>query len=131
MNDAQSQVPPEELLAGIRQWMDNEFLQGQIDRGCTLVVGPALMATVEAKAAELAVTEVTVYANGDKRIAVYQVHNPDGLTADESFFLHIVKHASFSVMPTLLPTPAAVKPDPRERMDHLRRVTRQDWRRRR
>lgn len=98
-------------------------------RDFTLIVGPTLMATVETKASELGFVEITVHADGGKKITVRDINNPGTLSADERDFLDVVRHVVFRVAVPLLP-PDVVRPDPRERMDNLRRITRQDWRRR-
>lgn len=117
----------EDLISNIQEVVAQMAAESQ--RDLTLVVGPTLMATVETKASELGFVEITAHADGGRKITIRDINNPGTLSADERDFLDIVRHVVFRVAVPLLP-PAVVKPDPRERMDNLRRITRQDWRRR-
>lgn len=97
-----------------------------------MVIPPSLMEAMRREVARLAVAEFSTDADGATLVKVLQVREPDSLTDDDKGLLGIVNSVRFvEQRPFILPLPSR---DPRreqaDRMANLRKLTGQDWRRR-
>ena len=97
-----------------------------------LVIPPSLMDAMRREVSRLAVAEFVTDADGATHVQVREVRDAESLTDDDKGLLGFVLNVRFvESRPFILPLPPR---DPRrEQADHmanLRKLTGQDWRRR-
>lgn len=96
-----------------------------------LVIPPQLAVDVAREVDRTAIAEFTRDEDGATLVRVIQVRDRDALTDGERDLLGLVNGMRFIEMRPLVLPQRAPRPDPAQRMAHLRKVTGQDWRGRR
>lgn len=112
-----------------------DFIDGEnqaAPKKFVIVLPPSMMVDLANEADRTAITKVTRDADGATNYEVVEMREGVEVTAEVFGFISTLVQCRFIETPRLGPfVPRQSRHDPAQNMDHLRKVTGQDWRGRR